>query len=42
MNAEIDSSPANHGSKKQGLNLPHCIVIIPAHNEARDIGQVIN
>ncbi len=29
-------------SKKPGLTLPHCIVIIPAHNEARDIGQVIN
>src|SRR5210317_796703 len=42
MNAEIDSSPANHGSKKQGLTLPHCIVIIPAHNEAGDIGQVIS
>ena len=42
MNAEIDKSPANPGSKKPGLNLPHCIVIIPAHNEARDIGRVIN
>ena len=42
MNAEIDNSPASSGSKKQGLTLPHCIVIIPAHNEAGDIGQVID
>ncbi|MGB5292867.1 MAG: glycosyltransferase family 2 protein [Lysobacterales bacterium] len=42
MNAESDTSPANPGSKKPGLTLPHCIVIIPAHNEAGDIGQVIN
>jgi glycosyltransferase involved in cell wall biosynthesis len=42
MNAESDPSPANPGSKKPGLTLPHCIVIIPAHNEAGDIGQVIS
>ena len=42
MNTEIDNSPANPQSKKHTLNLPHCIVIIPAHNEAGDIGQVIN
>ena len=24
-----------------GLSLPHCIVIIPAHNESRDIAFVI-
>ena len=42
MNTEIDNSPANPRAKNNGLNLPHCIVIIPAHNEAGDIGQVIN
>ena len=42
MNSEIDNSPASPGSKQPGLTLPHCIVIIPAHNEAGDIGQVID
>ena len=42
MNSEIENSPTNSKSKEPGLTLPHCIVIIPAHNEAKDIGHVIS
>ena len=46
MTSETDkntqSSEVNTGDEASGLSLPHCIVIIPAHNESKDIANVIN
>jgi len=35
-------SPAESPESSEGLTLPHCVVIIPAHNESGDIAFVIN
>jgi glycosyltransferase involved in cell wall biosynthesis len=42
MNSEIDNSTTKPADQKPSLTLPHCIVIIPAHNEAEDIAHVIS
>lgn len=36
------NSPVETQNKSSGLSLPHCVVVIPAHNETRDIALVIN
>lgn len=37
----MESNPVNTRSGDLGLSLPHCLVIIPAHNETKDIANVI-
>lgn len=41
MNSEINKSPAKTRNTQPSLTLPHCVVIIPAYNEAKDIAHVI-
>ena len=36
------SSQLESPDSNPGLTLPHCIVIIPAHNESKDIAFVIS
>ena len=41
MISEFDTTLENSPLENPSLSLPHCIVIIPAHNESKDIAFVI-
>ena len=38
----MTNSPEQARPDSPALSLPHCVVVVPAHNEAEDIGFVIN
>ena len=38
---ETENNPVETQAENSSLSLPHCIVVIPAHNETKDIAYVI-